>query len=158
MIFVTVGTHEQGFDRLVKEVDRLKKEQLIEDKVFIQKGYTAFTPQCCDYCDFLSHDSMTQYMLEADMVICHGGPATFMQALALGKKTIIVPRLKQFQEHVNNHQLDFLQHISREQIGVTIVTDIIELRQKISEADSLTIFQTNTAQFCKSLSQLIDEL
>ena len=31
MIFVTVGTHEQQFDRLIKEVDRLKKENLIQD-------------------------------------------------------------------------------------------------------------------------------
>ncbi|HGR7320225.1 TPA: multidrug MFS transporter, partial [Streptococcus pneumoniae] len=31
MIFVTVGTHEQQFDRLIKEVDYLKKENLIQD-------------------------------------------------------------------------------------------------------------------------------
>ncbi|HEV1925494.1 TPA: multidrug MFS transporter, partial [Streptococcus pneumoniae] len=36
MIFVTVGTHEQQFDRLIKEVDYLKKENLIQDEVFIQ--------------------------------------------------------------------------------------------------------------------------
>ncbi|HHK7668656.1 TPA: multidrug MFS transporter, partial [Streptococcus pneumoniae] len=34
MIFVTVGTHEQQFDRLIKEVDYLKKENLIQDEVF----------------------------------------------------------------------------------------------------------------------------
>ena len=29
MIFVTVGTHEQPFDRLVKAIDELKRDQLI---------------------------------------------------------------------------------------------------------------------------------
>ena len=30
MIFVTVGTHEQPFNRLVEYVDQLKKEKIIE--------------------------------------------------------------------------------------------------------------------------------
>lgn len=32
MIFVTVGTHEQQFDRLIKEVDYLKKKILFKMK------------------------------------------------------------------------------------------------------------------------------
>lgn len=40
MIFVTVGTHEQQFNRLIKEVDRLKGEGFIQDDVFIQTGYS----------------------------------------------------------------------------------------------------------------------
>ena len=47
MIFVTVGTHEQQFDRLIKEVDRLKKENLIQDEVFIQTGYSNYIPKYC---------------------------------------------------------------------------------------------------------------
>ena len=39
MIFVTVGTHEQQFDRLIKEVDRLKKENLVHAKVLWQDIY-----------------------------------------------------------------------------------------------------------------------
>ena len=44
MIFVTVGTHEQGFDRLIKEIDRLKEQNVIEEDVIIQKGYTEYEP------------------------------------------------------------------------------------------------------------------
>ena len=36
MIFVTVVTHEQPFNRLVEYVDQLKKEKIIEEEVFIQ--------------------------------------------------------------------------------------------------------------------------
>lgn len=31
MIFVTVGTHEQPFNRLVKKMDELKKEGIITE-------------------------------------------------------------------------------------------------------------------------------
>ena len=49
MIFVTVGTHEQPFNRLIKEVDRLKKEGIITDEVFIQTGFSTYEPQYCDW-------------------------------------------------------------------------------------------------------------
>ena len=35
MIFVTVGTHEQPFNRLVKCVDDLKRDGLIKEDVII---------------------------------------------------------------------------------------------------------------------------
>ncbi|HEM5383842.1 TPA: multidrug MFS transporter, partial [Streptococcus suis] len=35
MIFVTVGTHEQQFNRLIKEIDLLKKNGSITDEIFI---------------------------------------------------------------------------------------------------------------------------
>lgn len=35
MIFVTVGTHEQPFNRLIKEVDRLVADGKIKEKVVI---------------------------------------------------------------------------------------------------------------------------
>lgn len=38
MIFVTVGTHEQPFNRLIQEVDRLKRENIIKDEVQMQTG------------------------------------------------------------------------------------------------------------------------
>ncbi len=44
MIFVTVGTHEQPFNRLIKEVDRLVETGIIKDEVFIQTGYSTYEP------------------------------------------------------------------------------------------------------------------
>ena len=32
MIFVTVGTHEQPFNRLIEEIDRLKQEGVITEE------------------------------------------------------------------------------------------------------------------------------
>ena len=39
MIFVTVGTHEQPFNRLIQKVDELKRDGIIKDEVIIQTGY-----------------------------------------------------------------------------------------------------------------------
>ena len=47
MIFVTVGTHEQPFNRLVKAVDDLKKNGVIIDEVIMQTGFSTYKPKYC---------------------------------------------------------------------------------------------------------------
>ncbi|HEM5084042.1 TPA: multidrug MFS transporter, partial [Streptococcus suis] len=111
MIFVTVGTHEQPFDRLLKEVDYLVEKGVITEEVFIQTGYSTYIPKNCKWSKLLSFDKMNELMEKADIIITHGGPATFMSAIAKGKKPIVVPRLEKYGEHVNDHQLDFSKQV-----------------------------------------------
>lgn len=42
MIFVTVGTHEQPFNRLIQKVDELKRDGVIKDDVIIQTGFSTY--------------------------------------------------------------------------------------------------------------------
>ena len=43
MIFVTVGTHEQPFNRLVEYMDRLKENGIIAEDVIIQTGFSTYS-------------------------------------------------------------------------------------------------------------------
>lgn len=45
MIFVTVGTHEQPFNRLIKKVDELKRDGIIREEVVMQTRASAPTNQ-----------------------------------------------------------------------------------------------------------------
>ena len=48
MIFVTVGTHEQPFNRLIQKVDELKRDGVIKDDVIIQTGFSTYSSfRCC---------------------------------------------------------------------------------------------------------------
>lgn len=111
MIFVTVGTHEQQFDRLIKEVDRLVEIGAIQDKVFMQTGYCTYEPKHCQWKKFFSYDEMENYIEIAETVICHGGPATFMGVLNKDKVPIVVPRQAKYGEHVNDHQVEFAEKV-----------------------------------------------
>lgn len=44
MIFVTVGTHEQPFNRLIQKIDELKKDGTIQEDVIIQTGFSTYEP------------------------------------------------------------------------------------------------------------------
>lgn len=158
MIFVTVGTHEQQFNRLIKEVDRLKGEGLIQDDVFIQTGFSDYEPVHCQWKNLISYDEMNRYMDEADIVITHGGPATFMGVISKGKRPIVVPRQKKFDEHINDHQVEFVKKISRE-YGLIIVEDVKKLLEnlKIYYVYEHNV-ETHNQLFNKKFSMEINEI
>ena len=47
-------------------------------------------------------------MQKADMVITHAGTGAIIGGVKAGKKVIAVPRLPQFGEHVDDHQLQIV--------------------------------------------------
>jgi UDP-N-acetylglucosamine transferase subunit ALG13 len=107
MIFVTVGTHEQPFDRLVKEIDRLKGEAIIRDDIFVQTGYSTYKPQFCENKDFIRFDEMMTRMTESEIVITHGGTGSIMLVLYHQKIPVVMPRQKKYHEHIDDHQVLF---------------------------------------------------
>ncbi|HEM5150948.1 TPA: multidrug MFS transporter [Streptococcus suis] len=133
MIFVTVGTHEQPFDRLLKEVDYLVEKGVITEEVFIQTGYSTYIPKNCKWSKLLSFDKMNELMEKADIIITHGGPATFMSAIAKGKKPIVVPRLEKYGEHVNDHQLDFSKQVRDRYNSILVVEEVVDLENYVNQ-------------------------
>lgn len=162
MIFVTVGTHEQPFDRLVKKVDELKRDGVIREDVFIQTGFSTYEPEYCRWSKLIPYEEMEAYVRQARIVITHGGPASFLMPLQFGKVPIVVPRQKQFEEHVNDHQLDFARAIVQRQGNILVVEDIEDLEEMLVNYDAHVQATdspaSNNASFVKGLTQIVDEL
>jgi len=159
VIFVTVGTHEQPFNRLIETVDTLAGNRDIDEMVYMQIGYSTYIPKHCKWVRFLGFDAMNKYMRMANLVICHGGPATFMKALSFGKRVIIAPRLKKFGEHVNNHQATFLQEIKRNGYQLETIVDMKDLAELLKdEYIEKTKFVSHNREFVKRLKKEIYSL
>lgn len=137
MIFVTVGTHEQQFDRLIKEVDGLVKIGIIKEEVFIQLGYSNYIPKYCKYSKFNNYEDMVEKTIKARIVVTHGGPGSIMLPLSLNKIPIVVPRQKQYGEHVDDHQVLFSKRLEKEGKILTIY-EIEQLRDKIINYNEYT--------------------
>ena len=73
MIFVTVGTHEQPFNRLIQKVDELKRDGIIKDDVIIQTGFSTYKPKYCQWSELISYQQMVKNVADARIVITHGG-------------------------------------------------------------------------------------
>lgn len=140
MIFVTVGTHEQGFDRLVKEVFTLVKEETIKENVFIQYGYSTPIENNSNIKTkmLLSPNEMYQLTTDCNIPITHGGPASFLSFLKINKVPIVVPRQLKYGEHINNHQLHFCERIVEEGYPIILVEDIRDLGNIIGDYDKLS--------------------
>lgn len=161
MIFVTVGTHEQQFDRLVKAVDDLKLDKVINEPVYVQTGYSTFEPTHCNHSRFVSYTQMKEYMKAADVVITHGGPSSFIEAMAAGKVPVVVPRRGDLEEHVNNHQVDFVHTVAERQGGIIPVFDVDDLPVAIERARQVSndaSFKSHNEEFCYELNRLIRSL
>ena len=161
MIFVTVGTHEQQFNRLIKKIDQLKKDGHIKDDVFIQTGFSDYIPESCDWKKFLSYEEMIQKIKDAKIVITHGGPSSFILPLQYGKTPIVVPRMKKYDEHVNDHQVEFCRKYNSLNNNIIVVVNVDELNSElfsIVEKKTLINSNSNTLIFCKRLSKVLEEV
>lgn len=163
MIFVTVGTHEQPFNRLLKKIDELKEEGIIQDDVFIQTGFSTFEPKNCKWSKLIPYQQMVENVAAARIVITHGGPASFIMPLQIGKTPIVVPRQYQFNEHVNNHQVEFTRNVAQRMGSIIFVEDIQTLGEIITSYDQIISrmehgMNSNNAKFNEDLEKLVDEL
>lgn len=159
MIFVTVGTHEQQFNRLLEKVDFLKQKGILKDEVIMQTGFSKYEPKYCQSINFIRYDDMAKYIDQARIVITHGGPASFISVISKGKTPIVVPRMSKYKEHVNDHQLDFARKLIKRGVNITLVEDIEFLEQSIIEQNSkIMSFDSNNENFNLSLKKIIIDL
>mgnify|MGYP000648921389 FL=1 len=162
MIFVTVGTHEQQFNRLIKKIDQLKKDGHIKDDVFIQTGFSDYIPESCDWKKFLSYEEMIQKIKDAKIVITHGGPSSFILPLQYGKTPIVVPRMKKYDEHVNDHQVDFCERYNTTFPNrIILLENIMKMVEKIELAKMIkgnVNNNNNSIIFSQNLNRIIDRI
>jgi UDP-N-acetylglucosamine transferase subunit ALG13 len=104
MIFLTVGT-QFPFDRLVKSVDQAFDGRLINEEIFAQIGETSYKPLNFESVVSLEKNVFDKRLREASSVIGHAGMGTITMALKNHKPLLVMPRLKRYREHVNDHQV-----------------------------------------------------
>lgn len=110
-IFVIVGTQEVPFQRLINYAEQLS----LKHDIVIQYGYTPIIEQPnIIYRQFYDQQQYLALVKGADLILCHGGAGTIFDMLKLHKNIIVVPREAQYQEHVDNHQLELAQKLSQE--------------------------------------------
>lgn len=127
MIFVTVGTHTRGFDRLVKAIDEYAA--IAKRDVFMQIGSSSYLPVSASHCRFMESHEIQKLINEADIVISHAGAGTIIQVLQLRKSLIVAPRIRKFNESGDDHQLQIATALSNQgravNLGVQIDPDSI---------------------------------
>ena len=104
MIFLTVGT-QFPFDRLVKAVDEVAGKNGFDEQVFAQVGIDSYCPKNFESVPELAKAAFDRHLGQADSIISHAGIGTIAMALESRKPLLVMPRLREYGEVVNNHQV-----------------------------------------------------
>ena len=152
MIFVSVGTHPQQFDRLLKKIDELIEQGKITDKVIAQTGYSAYNPKNYSAKKFIGIEEFDRMIKKADLFITHAGEGNIGTALQLEKKMVVVPRRYKFDEHTNDHQMELAEAVEKENQAI-VVYEINELAEAIRKANKL---KTKKTEHAKRIINLIE--
>ena len=157
MILVMLGTQNNSFHRLLEEIDKLIENGKINEEVIVQAGYTKYESENMKIIDFVSNDEIEKLEQKASCIITHGGVGSIIGSIEKGKKVIAVPRLKQYGEHVNDHQLDIVE--SFDKLGYIIgIKDVSELEVALQRVEKFKPreYVQNTGNIIKIVEDFID--
>lgn len=113
MIFVILGgVVEYDFSRILKILDELVPELgLKKENVIAQIGHTKYEPVNYEWFRFVDGEKFNKYIDEATVIITHGGVGSILKSMNLHKKIIVFPRLYEFNEHIDNHQIEICEKL-----------------------------------------------
>lgn len=143
MILVTLGTQKFAMNRLVEAMDKLAAK-LKGEEVFIQTGNSTFKPVNCQYSQFVDSSEFKKMIEECSLLITHAGVGSIMTGINAGKPVIVVPRLKKYGEHVDDHQTQIAKAFC-DKGCVICCEDVSQLRECIDKAQNGYTFKPYTA-------------
>lgn len=158
MIFVTLGTQDKSFHRLLDELQKMVDEKIITEKIIIQAGKTKFSSESMEIFDFVDMDQFLELIKECSILISHGGVGSIISGLNEGKKVIAIARLEKYGEHENDHQVQIVKQFMNDNYILGCL-DVRELRGKwehLRDFNPLP-YKSNNELFCNLIQKLIDE-
>lgn len=155
MIFVTLGTQDKQFKRLLEAVEMLD----INEQIVAQIGSTQFKSDKMELHKFLNSSEFEKYMKQARIIITHAGVGTIINGLMLNKKMIVAAREKKYKEHVNDHQKQILETFTNQKYIIPL-EDFTKLNETIIniEAFEPKKFESNNKNFVNLLNNEITKL
>ena len=157
LIYVTLGTQDKSFKRLLEAIQKQIDLGNIKEEVIVQAGCTKFESKDMKIFDLVSRDKFDKYMDECDLLITHGGVGSIIGGLTHGKKVIAAARLEKFKEHTNDHQIQIIDVFSKEGY-ILALENFDELDAVLEKAKKFKPrkFVSNTDKFANKLKDYID--
>jgi UDP-N-acetylglucosamine transferase subunit ALG13 len=132
VITVITGTEKFSFHRMIEEIDAIARKTELAEEFFLQIGASKYEPSSCEWVRFVQFREMVKRIQDSEVVISHAGAGSTLLCLQQGKRPIVMPRQKKFDEHVDDHQVLFAQKLADRGL-VRLVLDEVELNEAVRE-------------------------
>lgn len=135
MIFVTLGTQQIPFTRIMRMLDELIIQEHIQDEVVVQAGFTDYETTNFKCIKFLKENEFQEYISQATVIITHAGSGALFSSIKSGKKVIAVARLSKYGEMIDDHQTELTRKLAEDGYILDGTNSIISAWKKL---DSFT--------------------
>lgn len=158
MIFITLGNQNFQFSRLLKKIDSLVVSKSIQEPVIAQTGHTKYIGNAIQTFDFLEQEIFLDYIDRANLIITHAGTGSIINSLKKGKKLIAAARLSNYEEHIDDHQIEILEAFTSKNMILGLNNELSDLELKIRMSKDFVPmpFYSNNDVFNKKLINIID--
>ncbi len=159
MILVLLGTQNNSFHRLLEEIEKNIKDGTINEEVIVQAGYTKYQTHKMRMISLVSKEQLEKFQDEASLIITHGGVGSIISSIRKDKKVIAVPRMHEYGEHVNNHQIEIVKNFNEQGyiIGIEKVEDLKNALERVKQFKPRK-YQLNNERLLKTIEDFIDEI
>lgn len=159
MILVLLGTQNNSFYRLLEEIERNIQNGIIQEEVIVQAGYTKFKSDKMQIFDMMSKEELEKFEEQAELIITHGGVGSIITSIRKNKKVIAVPRMHEYGEHVNNHQVEIVKKFNGKGfiIGIEKIEELENAIIKSKEFEPKK-YEINNELMLKTIGEFIDNI
>lgn len=158
-IFVPLGTQKFPFNRLILALNKLVEKGLYKpNEIVMQSSVYEIKPKFLHY-ETLPLDEFNRFIEISEVIITHSGVNSIITCMNMRKPLIIVPRLKKFGEHVDDHQLE-IANLMEKKFGIIIGTDLTNLEEMIEKASNYHYaeWKSNKGMLINQLKSDIEEM
>lgn len=158
MIFITLGNQNFQFNRLLNAVEDCIGKGSIKEKVVLQHGHTVYTSSKMECHDFLDKEMFNSFIEKSHFIISHAGTGSIISCLNKGKKVLVGARMKEFGEHIDNHQEEILTAFSKKNLIIGLNRELSNMEEKIINLDKIKTvpFISNNSFFNQELMKIIN--
>ena len=126
-LFVPLGTQKFPFGRIITALNLLVDQGKYKaNEIVMQSALYPIKPNFTHF-GLIPHEDFDRYMQEAEVVVTH------ISCMEMGKPLVVCPRLHEYGEHVDNHQME-IATLMHDKYDVLICTDMKDLPELIEKA------------------------
>ena len=151
--FVSIGNGTQSFARLLDQVKAVADR--LPQPVVVQHGRTPFVSERIEYFAFTDEAGFQARLAAASLFITHGGGGSVFAAIRAGKKPVVLPRLKRFDEIVDDHQIAFCEELER-QGKIVYVRDAADLLAGVAAQKADPSLPTDAGDNSRAIAAVAD--
>jgi len=116
--FISLGNSHQSFGRLLKNIEEFINE--LPKPILIQRGHTEFFSKDAEVITFMDMNAFEKAINSHSLIILHGGAGSIIQAVSKKKVPVVMARQKIFDEHIDDHQVEFVAKLSSQELIVSL--------------------------------------